>query len=436
MPANVIQPISEIKSLLGDSRQAKYIRKYLRQNKVSAIIIENDYIDKDWLMDLSYYHIRSFKVNEKKTTRVHFFKQPCNSSLDFTQLVLNKSSEELQRMYLGFVVVKPVRDLADDKLIGRTIILPAESSENPCESTHIKTHQRASLFGHELSLESLPFQSQDTAVGMCATASLWMMLHGLNELFETPTMSLYEITDIASKTITSFRSFPSPGLNLYEISYFLRTLGLELELLNMVSIEEEYPDRIKQSEVISHAIRAYLNAGIPILAGIEISEGSLSDYHAVVISGCEMDKNSRKIRRLFIHDDQVGPYVPITSTDGFLTWTYEKDDYGNADRVKNKLNKLIIPMYHKIRQPYLDLYSYLDERLPNLDTLELLLYQVKDYKKELLTKRFRNKRMIIQKAMPRFLWVLRQFTTSGYMKDLIIDATSNRYDEECIVEYL
>lgn len=62
------------KQYLGGSEQAKYISRYLSEIGASAFVVEERYIDKDYMIDYSKFYSRSDEVFEKHTKRLHFFK--------------------------------------------------------------------------------------------------------------------------------------------------------------------------------------------------------------------------------------------------------------------------------------------------------------------------------------------------------------------------
>lgn len=66
---------SAFTTYLGDSIQAKYIKNYLLSSDIKAetIVVEHNYIDKDYLIDYSNYYSRSFEDIKKFTDRIHFF---------------------------------------------------------------------------------------------------------------------------------------------------------------------------------------------------------------------------------------------------------------------------------------------------------------------------------------------------------------------------
>jgi len=68
--------------IMGTSDPSSYLLRYLGYLNANTVVIEEDYIDKDYLIDYANYYARSFKDYKKKTTRLHFFTN-CFSENDF-----------------------------------------------------------------------------------------------------------------------------------------------------------------------------------------------------------------------------------------------------------------------------------------------------------------------------------------------------------------
>ena len=201
------------------------------------------------------------------------------------------------------------------------------------------------------SIESLPFQTQDLAVGACASTACWICQHPLSQMFGVEKNSLYEVT---SKSVTfpnaqSDRNFPSEGLSLIQIKNYFNTIGLESESIKFNSNPDSTVD------MVSVVVRAYLNMNLPIIAALELKGNSGGKhYHAVVISGYRYSQG--KITELYIHDDQIGPYSRVTPKENFFTF-WENEWINKYGFKEIKLFSLIIPIYPKVRMKFGRIYS-------------------------------------------------------------------------------
>lgn len=165
---------------------------------------------------------------------------------------------------------------------------------------------------------------------------------------------------------------------------------------------------------------------IPIIAHLRFKNtGRPDDYHAVVISGYRQDKLGI-INRLYVHDDQIGPYSRVNDSFGggtFLKWSNEWDEeYENI-----YLNGLVLPLYPKIRLGYANVIKYVynfRNKHPHLNT-NLYITTVQKYKNRLVYENIENKMNVLRKPMPRFLWVINAQENQNNVVDILIDATSH-----------
>lgn len=424
---------------LGDSKQAKYIKKYVKEIGGNKIVTESDYVDKDYLIDYQKYYSRAFTDEPRTTIRIHYFGGTSTTEQLSSFIFDPNSTDELKNEYLGFSIVKPVKNIDKNPIIGRTILKPYPVNAADHTRSYISTPQRANLFGHELPIESLPFQSQDVAVGACASAALWAASHQLFNLFQIPKNSLYEITEDAYKMVTpESRAFPSEGLTIQQICAFMRMRGLELEIFNIANIDKLDG---KGKEFIARVITSFVNAGIPIIAGLTLIEKIMErreeedpEYHAVVITGLSPTPEGQ-LREIYVHDDQVGPYARVSSTDGFRTWKYRRTDgktpepdeiVGWSKYERITLDTLVVPLYHKIRLPFMEVWNLwvgLDKK-EMIVRKELLFFEVGKYKKRLLGLQFKEKERVLSRSMPRFLWAYKTEDDNGIITEILIDATA------------
>jgi hypothetical protein len=147
---------------MGNSFQAGYIIRYLSVFDPKTAIIEDEYIDKDYLIDYSNFYSRSFEKHDRYTTRIHFFRDEFtekyfldnfHSNLDFQERLKDNNN------YLGFTIIKPIGPQKDIKFVGRTLLRTYDVEADE-ESRHFLEHNyKASLFGLGLTIKSLPYQN-------------------------------------------------------------------------------------------------------------------------------------------------------------------------------------------------------------------------------------------------------------------------------------
>jgi hypothetical protein len=427
---------------LDNSKISQYILDYLSFFDVKYFLNEEKYVDKDYMIDFSKFYARSFETNDKFTKRIHFFNGNISED-DFCQL-LTKYDEKLRNKvndsYLGFSVVKPIENPNGEFLIGRTLLKPYDNKikDHPTERRIlIKPKASATLYGIYFEFESLPFQTQDKAVGACATTACWISLNQLSSLFGIPKSSLIEITERSISFPSESRNFPSMGLNYLQIKNYYNSLGLDTEFIDPNVFTNIPRIRGLINDVTADVVKAYIKEmNLPILTGLVIKLKSGSElYHAVIIAGYRHDKG--QVNKIYVHDDQIGPYGRVTPISNLLKWQCNWLNVPNLDVDSINVDKLIIPLYPKIRLSFRNMYlvyllNYKEKlqdkiKADNLNPdsrYELFLTDVKKYKRYLLENQFENKSEKLRRPFPRFLWVVRLMCDSLVYYDYVFDATS------------
>jgi len=450
MPQYVVS-LEEASLFLGASPQAVYISDHLKLLSAKTLLIEYDYIDKDYIIDYSKFFSRSHQGFRRLTDRLHFFSIPF--SQEKFEAELNKSIEiessdfisELRNGYLGFVVLKPILDGENSCLIGRTLLKPNDKPENIyTHKKFIRKYNKINLYGIPLIIEALPFQEQDSAVSACATIALWITNNKLNDLFGTPQLSPYEVTEIATNCVEKSRNFPNEGLTVDQMLTFLRIIKLDCDIINLsylnsIISDEDFSSEVRATHknmlhsIVLDAIKAFIDANIPIIAGIKLYEfdgkGLIVDreVHAVVISGYSQDENGI-IDKIFVHDDQIGPYSTVISASQdcpFLEWKGALQDSYNINKIE--LDFLIIPIYPKIRLAFRKIHGLAQEKRDDFPafTIKVRLANIQDYKQEILSFSLKNKSDFLKCSLPRFIWILSVYSKDLAIYDLIYDATSH-----------
>lgn len=413
-----------LKRYLDDSFQARYLISYLNDLSCRTCILEDNYVDKDYLIDYQKFYARSFSNEERYTKRIHFLTNDF-SEPEFEESLKTGNITSLQKSYLGFIVVRPIKGSDRNRLIGRTILKSYPMKIGDERRIFIKNNNEASLFGMPLSVESLPFQVQDHGVSACATIALWVALYPLTNAYGLTKYSPAEITDIATNFPSELRKFPSIGLTWEQMIAFIKHLDLDVETIN---IDKSDPN------IVPLAIKAFINARYPLIGALTLTgPGKESLYHAVVISGYRYDVHGN-LKELYVHDDTIGPYSRVKSSNNFINWENEWKDRG----YEVTLEKLLIPIYSKVRLTFTRIYYRYGEikgeivkSRADLD-LELLLYTVQDYKNYLLGKQLDQKFETLTKPLPRFLWVIRAYIKENPIFDVFYDGTSIYPQDELI----
>lgn len=412
---------------IGENRHFNYLDMYMEPMQARTIVVETDYIDRDYLDDYSYYYAKCFKDYKKKCARVHFFSSTFDQRKFDNALTQYSDSQEfihdLQKSYLGFVVFKPI----PFTMIGRTCLKNHSGDDKYYPVTR---RYNVHLGGIDLKVESLAFQEQDRTVSACATSALWSAFQSTGILFHHSIPSPYKITERATQIAAHYsnRTFPNNGLQLQQMAFAVKETGLEPILL----------DARNDEGLLKAYVNAYLQVGIPIIMAVNIMHKSSSSIglHAITIAGFNLDSQSKntnaefprlnlissRISALYVHDDQVGPFANL----GFISegkgMKYNSEvSWNETEDVSFRPSTLLIPSYNKIRVSFLCIYNIINNFVKCVwnpliakDTPELNLFwdihlaTQCHLKKEKLEDDSINKDekfAFLTKEMPKYIWI-------------------------------
>jgi hypothetical protein len=437
---------------------AVYFREYFSCIGAKTIVVENQYVDHDYLEDYAEYYVRCFQDYQRKCTRLHFFKLGFSSE-DFHQSLLNNSDptflEQLQANYLGFIVLKPL----PRTIIGRTCLITyAHEGRRYFPVTRCYA---ANLYGLSLKIpNSLAFQEQDSVVAACATSALWSIFQATGQIFQHSIPSPSAITNNATEILTKDqRALPSRGLTSTEMAQAIKYVGLEPLAV-----------KVLQHYHFKTTLYAYLRAKIPMMFGFSLfdisgQEPQYVGHHAVAITGYSEGLSqasplkgtgfllrSTRIDKIYVHDDQVGPFSrmvfdgkEIEFADGSKKPSIQTSWRGNNGVIGGKRaisDILLIPVYHKIRIPFgvihdlVHEFDYLLKKvlsavIPDagqhlqLFEWDIYLCSVNDLKESIIRSENLNedvRRDVLLQSFPRFIWHA-SLTLTEIKLILLFDAT-------------
>ncbi|MDR2472775.1 MAG: hypothetical protein LBD53_04315 [Tannerella sp.] len=388
-----------------ENNRFEYFENHFGELGLFAVVIEHDYRDRQYLEDHSRYYSRCFKHYSRRCARLHFFIGNNEIAFDkptFESYVLGSLDENevknVESTYAGFVTIKPI----PKRVFGKTCVKTFPQEGKYGSTRHYTTIRpyKITLFGRDLTINSVAFQEQDHQVFACATAALWHTFQVTSKLFKHLVPSPYEITVQA----TGMKRAGQAGRE-----------GLTSEqIVNALSKHDMTPLvlELHTKSELQATVNAYLKAKIPIIIGGTIFEkhenGQFQDTkerHAITALGYNKKEEdteiveyvflnsmqpsnqiafyskSALIEKIYVHDDQIGAFVSLTIEEGI------KDNDGNI-KLLDKNNKetsekhiiltckdrpntimgellLIIPLYHKIRLPF---KTIINEIIASLNT--------------------------------------------------------------------
>lgn len=301
---------------VGQTRQAQYLRRYLDDLKAQAVVVEPLYFDRDYLAEFAAFYCTSAVGYPNICRRLHFFGANVDRDL-FTRALSDDAgaSAQIKASYLGFVVVRPI----PASPFGRTVLRWYDDPQQLTTPRIVEPwrNYHCHVAGIELTVRGLAWQQQDSAVGTCATISLWSMLHSsaLDGFHGLPTTA--SVTRAAHKTASlGQRVFPSAGLGLHHLCEAIKDYGLQPIVIpgDIVSGNVSLGFR---KERFAASCAALLRSGYPVLV-LGTLKGA--GEHAVCAVGFRsaappsaapgsVVQHDADIPVLYLHDDNIGPSV-------------------------------------------------------------------------------------------------------------------------------
>jgi hypothetical protein len=354
------------------ARQLRFVETHIRTLRCKTLLIEDPYVDRDYMEEHAVFYSRTLNPIPNYCTRVHFF----TAQKDALQRRLKKvvralgtprygqACAELNESYLGFSIIKPL----PGSPVGRTVLRPRTLGE----SYRCIAKNPVHVLGAQLSVEGIGFQQQDAGVSACATTAVWACLQNAGAFETIAPAAPAQITILASRSLPYGRAMPSEGLSTGQMCDAVQGVGLAPNLI-----------RIKDR---AHALRLLfaivLSGFAPVLIltpskrAADQSGPSEDDprvgatfgdeKHAVTLVGAQLrsdyvlDADSKGpfvaaatlLRRLIVHDDRIGPYVPATFDARHEDAIIELEpamSVGTEVRRRWRLTHVLLALHPKIR---------------------------------------------------------------------------------------
>jgi len=429
--------------------QITYLGAYLEHLGCKTLVIENHYVDRDYISDVALFYSRSLRAYPNFCQRLHFFREAFD--LDrWRHMVVELNGgktktglEFLQTAYLGFCAVRPLPGSPVGRTVLKTVARKTQSGDFR-EFGAVREYL-VHLGGFALAVEGLAFQQQDQGVSACATTALWSAMHAVarKEALAIPTPA--DITQAASRYIlASGRSLPSEGLNIQQICEATRAAGLEPLVMRSLSLEQD------RAQLLS-----YVSSGFAPVLAIQTLQGM---GHAVCAVGVKLGKtqpqsnpdlhfrdNASALSAVYIHDDRLGPYA---SAD-LYGYTQAPDKIRTALRIRwprtdNEvehaiLDAIIVPVPAKLRLTVirmrelgLALAETAGQIFPQFNRavgLNTRYFKGTDYRKLAVEFGLSNDGLYVllcELALSRYLGAIEITTADGPLFDVLLDATETR----------
>ncbi len=427
--------------------QFKYFFDYLSSPDLDAktIIVEFDYVSKDYLIDFATYFVTCFEKYSKNCIRLHFFNQLLSPE-EFENIIIKKTQDQSEfwsKCYLGYIVGKPL----PIRVIGKTVLKHYQKiDENGNDRNYFGVRDYyINVFGNKVKLESLGYMEQDSVVSVCATSAIWMMLQKASMSKYAVSKTPSQITDEADIVGThGERIFPNQGLSVKQISQSIYKSGLVSDIRTSDKNHELSRSFLKKY------VYAYAPIGIPLILVLEVpyaDKGSFKyGHHAVTVVGYKLGNPTLKVTykntnirfiaenvtKLFTHDDAWGPYASFDFEEGAnVEYRFEtKWSQAVSPKQPTHLTNIIIPLYHKIRITYEDVEKIVvgvNELINLIYKLELdwdiTLQYSEQFKTDSKIYELNLAKNILFTSMPKYIWVAKCSIKNKLLFEILFDAT-------------
>jgi hypothetical protein len=431
-----------------------YFREYFGDQNgglgARTILTEAPYVSQSFLSDYADYYAHCFAPYDRYCKRVHFFAQAFDGTALDAALQAG-DADPIWASYLGYIVIKPLPNTQ----VGATVLRPYGSVADKQRRYPVCRPYHINILGHQLTIDSLIFQEQDSVVGACATMALWIAFHKTAFLFQTTLPSPYQITAATRNLFrNSGRNFPNQGLDLYQVGNAIESVGLVQELRQYIHpaqfpVDGDGPLALLQEQRRAKAvIYSYLRMGLPVLLFINL-EGM--GGHLITVTGYReatgpavsptqmLSLVSDGIERLYVHDDQIGPFARIGfAPDGYLETAWpENGDWTKHHRAA--IDHVSVPLGPGIRITFEQVYeqaAFFNRVLalllhvpPTGITWDIYLDLSNRYKQEVRANAFVEEpqlRRTVTRLLPKYVWVARATLPQAApvpLVEMVFDAT-------------
>lgn len=405
------------------------------------VFLEFPYVDKLFRDSYYNYFASSHKEVRRNSIRISFFSTPITKN-DFFD---NKSFEKIQSSYCGYLILRPL----NGNLMGRSFISP-EALQNH-KFICCLTSQRSSIFGLPLEVYAFPHSTQDARMMTCAETSIWSINEYFGNKYSEYALVLPHKIHAILKNTYSQRPLPSSGLTAIQISSALQQLGYAPKMYSVAR------NRSNENDIFS-VISDYVESGIPIVLAVQ---GEKFGGHAMLLIG-HANTNKSKLENLKDTFTDAGllrtEYVSIDDNRPpyqLLSLNKPMASYKNTTYREAKIISAIVPLYSKmyLEAPVAKKFFntiFLDEAIGYQNAkkskwiVRRLLTSSRSFKKwvlETLDFPDKQKRLLQEIELPKFIWIAEYMTIEDYKNDLasvmiLLDATGlNNRDSLIFARY-
>lgn len=327
---DLLEPVDDVPVL-------KNLLETYRDLGAKAFLLEQAYIDRDFSAAYSAFYAALFHPYLKYCRRLHFFADDLSALAEAeTAEGVSRGIEDAGGSYLGFVVLRPVKHAP----VGFAVASSACLAREPGVQVDLRSTYTVHVLGAELSVEGFPLTQQDTRVGACAQAVIWMAGRHFHQRHGGPWFSMPDINEVAIKPTDNVisRSLPA-GSEFLTPDNMVRALRA-MDRHPVVYAAQPVKKHLVWVRPAHEIVSRYLDSGIPVIIGLRARQGAVGHAVAavgrVVSPGRATPKSpnatwAEMTTHFLIQDDQQGAYrrLPVREADrsDAYPWTLEDATY-------------------------------------------------------------------------------------------------------------
>jgi hypothetical protein len=230
--------------------------QHLLKAGAQSLLVQDNVRDPDFIEEYEAVYSKQHRNMPRFCVRVHAFRQaPVSAGMDDevcdVLAYIDRAASEVGS-YLGFVTLRPLRHAP----VGATIIVDTPDAPSLCKDL-FPVH----IAGATFEVLGTPYLQQDSAVGACAQASIWMALRTLRRRWGNSAYSPAELTLAATRYMSFDRVFPGrQGLTVEQMLAAIRASDHDPLVISVA--KKDVP--ANPYDVMARA-QPYIESGLPVV---------------------------------------------------------------------------------------------------------------------------------------------------------------------------
>ncbi len=318
--------VSEISTEYGPTRVIEKLKNGL-SSAVKAILIEKNYIDKDYRSTYYNFYAKKGQSYRADCIRLHFFDEAVTFDAQSLKL-LGHSERALGDHYFGYMILRPTGIAT----IGRSVVSP--DVRTGTSGSIITANHKVHLLGYKLGVQGFPSMDQHIDISVCAHAACWSVLRHYSEKYTIYREFLTHDITLMAQQFDPGGLVPSKGLQMSHAERVFQEAGTFP--LHVVRTDP-------QDEAFYRQLHAYVESGFPLFAA------NHDVGHAMAIVGYEWEaSNPNPITSMRYAWDEVKSIVVVD--DNYLPYqTINK--HGGSPYLAGSIDSFIVALPEKIFYP-------------------------------------------------------------------------------------